>query len=105
MYFQVRTPSRRLLSSTIEINTWRPHASSISSKSAASGEVLFGMHVKQTSADNAVSCALCAVKTDAYLKHISLTSGELVLGGSKALPVWAPSLHLCAVYLIAYRPF
>ena len=61
------------------------------------------LHVKQASADNAVCCALCAVKTDTYLKHISLTSGELVFGGSKALPVWAPSLHLRAVYLIACR--
>lgn len=35
-----------------------------------------------------------------YLKHISLASWQLILAGSKALPVWTPSSHLCTVNLI-----
>ncbi len=35
-----------------------------------------------------------------YLKHISLASWQLILAGSKALPVWTPASHLCTVNLI-----
>lgn len=47
-----------------------------------------------------LNCKNGAESGSTYLKHISLAGWQLILAGSKTLPVWTPASHLCTVNLI-----